>query len=246
MVNLVYQCWIGDMNDKPWILDSVNLCEEYAKKLGAEYIFGREMHLRDSNPSIKLDRYFNILDLIYHPKYKKYDHILYLDVDVFPDKNARDIFQVEGLDSSVDIVGASDTHYSIEDYWDNHLIFKEFGSKLVPSIIPYIPYRFINTGVIVFTKRGRERAKKYWDVNWADWKNKASKNILAADQPYINAMINKHDFKVLELDTDWNYVPWSETKPLPKCNFYHLHLDTTDFHQKIFEKNQNMGFTSDS
>lgn len=237
MVNLVYQCWIGDMKDKPWILDSVNLCEDYAQKIGAEYIFSREMNLIGSDPALKLDRYFNILELIYHPKYKKYDHILYLDVDIFPDKDARNIFEVEGMDNSIDIIGISDTRYPIEDYWDNHLLFREFGSMLVPSIIPDIPYRFLNTGVMVFTKRGRERARKYWDVNWIDWKNKASKNILAADQPYINAMINKHNLNVLELETEWDYVPWSESRTLPKCHFYHLHLATTDFHKKIFEKN---------
>jgi len=253
LVNLVYQCYIGDMKDR-WIPYSVQSASDYADRIGADYIFSRSMSLEGSNPNRRLDRYFNILDLIYDPMFEKYDHILYLDVDILVNTSADNIFNVEGIMKDTDVIGSFEYSYKLNEYRENEEVFKKHGSFLIPSKIPTVLYRFINTGVIVFTKKGRERARLEWDVDWRDFRDTVDKGLLTADQPYINAMLNKHNFNVLELDEEWNYPVddingHSSNKVMgyleegEKINFLHCHFDSMKDFSIFSKKIQNRGFT---
>ncbi len=248
MVDLVYQCYIGDISNK-WIHYSSQSAESYADRTGSEYIFRRYMTLKGSNVSRKLDRYFNILDLIYDPEFEKFDNILYLDTDILVNPMAGNIF--DQVVPGVDVVAASEYSYKPNEYSENEEVFKKHGSYLVPSKMKDIPYRFVNTGVIVFTKKGRMRARSEWDVDWKDFRDSSNKGILVADQPYINAMLNKHNFDVLELDEEWNYSIDNPNDPVidriieaagkgHKVNFYHCHFESLeDF--KNFSKKMKIG-----
>jgi hypothetical protein len=109
-----------------WIHYSSQSAESYADKTGSEYIFRRYMTLKGSKVSSRLDRYFNILDLIYDPEFEKFDNILYLDIDVLVNPMADNIF--DKVTDHIDVVAASEYSYKPNEYLENEEIFKKHGS----------------------------------------------------------------------------------------------------------------------
>jgi lipopolysaccharide biosynthesis glycosyltransferase len=238
MVNLVYQCEIRSetgthISDFP-IHYSVTSAQHYAGKYDCDYIFNTSMTLEGAEPyvlrddekwdKVYADRYFNILDLIYDPVYEKYDNILYLDTDVIVDPYAKNIFEVNGIDENTDIIGTPEPNEH-NSTGPHSRMYEKFGSHLVGSTRKDIRYRIINTGVIVFTKNGRKKAKETWDVDWRDWRDNSQNWLFGNDQPYINAMMIKHNFNVIELSDSWNRIMGARIMgnlDNKKSHFYHF------------------------
>ena len=235
--NLVYQYWLGPGSRDYWTLRSLESAQSYAGRTDADYIFNTNPTLKGLDRSNKDHYYFGILDLIYDTKYDSYDDILYLDCDIVIHPKAANIFQLPEMEDCVDLA-ASMQIVHLEDYWEMYNVFKKVGAFFKNAYTSGVPYKHFNTGVILFTKKGRLRAREEWDVNWLDWLeiNKDEDKILILDQPYINAMVNKHSFKLLELGTEWNHVPDLTLPNLHKAHFYHLHTSFGDDHARFFQR----------
>ena len=87
----------------------------------------------------------------------------------------------------------------------------------------------INSGVMVWSREARLKARESFDDHekWFHHKNayldskwiNAGHSSHCLDQPYINAMVTKNNFKVLELDRVWNRFPTGKEET--ECNFAH-------------------------
>lgn len=228
MSNLVYQAWINPGNVHPGLTNSTESASAYATRMNCSYMFSRQSYLV-SKFSFTYS-FYNILDLIYDEYFDRYDDILYLDTDIIVDPDAGNIFK-EKKSKWTDVIGTPERNYewcagltypkSVVD--QHYRRFEEFGSKVVKSAKANAPLRIINTGVIVFTKKGRLKARKTWDdwKTWADYRGEYSK-IMTYDQPFINCMFNKYDFNVVELDDEWNFPPHFMEGKVPKSHFYHF------------------------
>jgi len=221
--NLIYQCRLGIHPD--WSEHSVKSMSAYADKVSAQYMFSRSSTLRGLDENIMIHRYFNILDLIYDKKFEAYDDILYADTDVLADPDAEDIFGIPKA-KHIDVVGVpekaiGDGHPGfMQKRWIN--LYREKYERFNIPII-YKNVRQVNTGVILFTKKGRLKARERFEY-WLPWASDLISNtVMDNDQPYLNAMFDKYQFNVMDIDDKWNMpVSWFNDTPCPKSNFYHF------------------------
>lgn len=203
MKNLVYQSHIGNsISNYPGMEISLNTAFNYANRFNCSYMFNRIMTLKGADTNSLYDRYFNILDLIYDPYFDTYDNILFLDTDVIVHKNADNIFEIPEIRPHTDVIG-------IPENTSN---------------------RYINTGVIVFTKKGRKKAREKWDINWKAWQKIQPKGnpSLLVDQPYMNIMMTRHNFNIIKLGEQWNF--WvTEPSYSGFAHFYHFSNDSKKY-----------------
>ena len=211
-----------------WAKRSVSYFRKYANIHGVDYFFFTDRFVGATS------NYFEILRTYKDPMFDKYDKVLYVDVDVIPKDMSGNIFDID----IVDIAGWPE--------WDHPDLlrkpkttasqtlasrYQHFGSKIVkPKTVQY-NIRMINTGVLLWSLQARRKARSKFDDHekWFHYKNTVLDNNLKAsvvghssqclDQPYLNAMWNKYNFDVKELDIVWNRFP---TKNEGRhCNFAH-------------------------
>lgn len=221
--NLIYQCRLGNFPD--WAEHCVNSMRSYAIKVGANHMFSMKCTVPGLDQSIFLHRYFNILEPIYNPYFDQFDDILYVDTDVLADPDAENIFDLPKK-TNTDVVGIYESpqgnsypgHYGSD-------MREKFIKKYTRFDVPILRKRIeqINTGVIIFTKRGRLKARRTFD-DWLPWvSDPEGSTSLNNDQPFLNAMFDKHRFNVLAIGDEWNMPPsWYNTIPCPKSHFYHF------------------------
>lgn len=207
-----------------WGMRSSSYFKRYAEKVGADYYFFTEPYVNATS------NYFEICRIYLDEMLDQYDKVLYVDLDVMP-KSDNSIFEIP----VVDVAGWPEyKHPKIKGnpQWkrDPSLIsrFRHFGSDLVDAkTIQNI--RMINTGVLLWSKEARLKARENFDSyeEWFHYKNKLLDSSLGdvghsthcLDQPFLNAMFNKYKFDVLELGYEWNRFPtYNENEP---CNFAH-------------------------
>ena len=209
-----------------WARCSTKLFAEYAKKHNADYFFLEDRYVNATS------NFFEVTRLFKDPMFDKYDKLLYCDVDVIPKKMEANIFDVLGdndfagwpeqrmYDLIVDINWSATGALSQR--------FADFGSRLVPST-QHRGIRMMNSGVMVWSRDARLKARESFDDHekWFHHKNayldpqwiSAGHSSHCLDQPYINAMVTKNNFKVLELDRVWNRFPTAIEET--ECNFAH-------------------------
>lgn len=221
--NLIYQCRLANLPE--WAIHSAKNIGQYAKKVGAEHEFSRKSTLKGLDESIVMHRYFNILEVIYNKRFDQYDNILYLDTDVIADPNAENIFDIN-IKKHIDVVGVWEKPLGNGapgfNQKDQKRLFHEKYSRFNIPIIRKNIHQ-INTGVIIFTKKGRMKARERFD-DWIPWaSDPIRKSTLDNDQPFLNAMFDKYEFNVMSLDDTWNMpVSWFNNVACPKANFYHF------------------------
>lgn len=220
--NLIFQCRLG--NNPDYAKHCVKNIRSYAEKIGVKHMFTQKVTIPGLDSSIFFHRYFNILEPIYNPYFDQFDKILYMDTDVIADPDAENIFDIE-LASHIDVMGVYEKPLgnSAPGFMskDRHI----FESKHIRFNIPQRPghIKQLNTGVILFTKKGRLKARKLFD-DWIPWVNDIEGSpSVNNDQPFLNAMFVKHKFNIFEIDDVWNMPPsWFIQTPCPKANFYHF------------------------
>lgn len=253
--NIVFQYWYdmrrrketyphyGELSRRSW--------ELYAKRYNATYMFSLENYMNLNNMK-RMQGYFEILRIIYDPFFDTYDKLLFVDMDSFPTRDAQNIFDVNieevlGVPERV-IPGTRGAPPQWTEAGNNpyrrrlHIEkFESVGSFLKESDFPgSFNVRMINTGVLVFTKEARLRARKEWDNfrKWVDndvtYDGKQYPDVIACDQPYINAMFNKYDFKVKQVSEEWNCpLHWYKDMTLIPKNLNIVHLSGHDGKEKF-------------
>lgn len=217
--NLVFQYYVG--NIPAWAKASATLCSNYAKKFGVEHQFHTDSKFSD-NP------YYESLRLLYDESFDEYDHILYLDADIAPNTK-ENIF-----DYTVADVGAVLDRHSADfdvnnpkeqQLFDNMGLFyfesnaadiwvAKYGERARPRPSKSDPgmVRQINSGVMLWSREGRIRARKefldYKEYMSLDFGSKQFEEFQKLDQAYYNCMFNLLDFDVTELPRKFNNHRW--------------------------------------
>lgn len=224
-----------------WVERSVQYFREYAKKHNAEYFFFEDRYVNATS------NFFEILRLYKDPIFDQFDNVLYLDVDVMPKNIDANIFDIH----FGDVAGWPEwraPEISVPINWNaNHQIasrFADFGAPVVPSKSAPTNLRMINSGVMLWKKRARLKARESFDDHekWFNHKNalldskwtSAGHSSHCLDQPFLNAMFNKNNFKVTELGMEWNRFP-TKKESFP-CNFAHYVGDYRYNIPKMFEE----------
>ena len=247
-MNLIYQCFIGQ-NQPAYVKKLTGYVQDYAKKCGADYHFEKDLKLEGADPKVSMHRYFNILQVL-DPECDKYENIFYLDCDILPDARAKNIFAMIKPDDWI-MASKEDRGYNTVYGPAFHVVIdviKKFKSKYLRMDCPLptdgrniIQY---NTGVVVFTKKGRIKLRESLE----DWKKLANdldgSPSLNNDQPYLNGMFVKYDIPVREIGWRWNLYPFyylndrerydEEPPVVPRGHFYHFSNPHGKHHGTIF------------
>jgi hypothetical protein len=210
--------------------------EYYAERIGADHIYSDERVLTKGH-GCNTSLLFECLRVIYDPMFDEYDYVLFVDTDIVVNTEENIFELAEELDIEVmgvlesDIVTYSGGGYNSWDYEENK--FNEFAHKfrsngcpVLPTLPPNRPSRLtiLNTGVVVWSREARLRARKEFD-NWENWcygKPTFHMSIMN-DQPYISAMLGKHGFDLTTIDQSWNDSPHYKTEEefFEKAKFCH-------------------------
>jgi lipopolysaccharide biosynthesis glycosyltransferase len=205
--------------------DCANISREsfadYADKIDADYYYSDEAkfigdvdYTSDSTALL-----FECLRVIYDPLFDQYDKVLFADTDIVVNTE-EDIFDlcddgdVFGVLES-DFVTANGGGYNTWDFKQETLLeftakMEQHGVPLVPVLPPSKPSKLtiLNTGVVVWTREARLRARELF-MPWTEWffaKPEYHMSIMN-DQPYISGQLMLHDFDLVSLDQTWNDSP---------------------------------------
>ena len=209
-----------------WVKKSTELFRQYAEKHNAKHIFLQDRFVNASSD------YFEAIRLFKDPQFDKYDKMLFVDVDVIPVNSNVNIFDID----VVDVAGWPEHHFDgieVKIRWKDQQLqmkkrFQAFGTDIVDSTIAG-GMRMINSGVMLWSKDARLRARQLFDDHeaWYNYQNcildrkwkSSGPRTHCLDQPYFNAMFNKYDYNILELKKEWNRFPTKDDN-MP-CNFAH-------------------------
>jgi hypothetical protein len=218
----------GSHNIPIWASLSSNKFLDYSKKVNAEYMFWDTRYVN------AVSNFFESVRLFTDPALDVYDKLLFVDVDVFPMLNAPNIFDID----VIDIAGVNEQNFNgcllNHNVWNTqkeHLEkrYNHFGTSVVLNKDSNV--RMINSGVMLWSRQARIKARQKF-INWNDWYNYKNKIVNSKygkefphrahclDQPYYNAMFNKFEFDIIEIDRRWNHGPVKTDNR--SCYFSHL------------------------
>lgn len=209
-----------------WVFISSIKFREYAEKHNATHVMGLDRYVKSTS------NFFEVTRLFRDPYFDQFDNLLYVDCDVIPKNMGANIFDVP----FGDVMGWPEWRHpelAVKVNWNNESAvrqrFADFGAPLVKPKSIDAPYRMINSGVMLWSKEARLKARdRFIDhEKWFHHKNAlldpkwkgSGHSSHCLDQPYFNAMWNKFDFDVTECGPEWNRFPMkNENFP---CNFAH-------------------------
>ena len=210
MKNLIYQYWDGNIT--VGCRAGVENMKEYAKRIGAEYIF-------EENPKFvtnlgSYSPHYGAFKPVYDEKFHEYDNVLFADTDVFAvdglEENIFENFNAEvGICTEPDqpklrvktagnITSARDEKWAavVESKWDIKVPRTSEGLVTV-----------YNSGVVLYSNNGLLKAKEKF-VPFKEYVDMIKAEKLFAfytcDQPYLHAMLEVADMDWVELDNGWN------------------------------------------
>lgn len=207
----------------------------YADKIGCHHQYSKkQVFTKGKTGSTVL--LFECLRMIYDPIYDKYDKVAFIDSDIICNTE-ENIFDV----SDAEVYGVLESEIKFNDdgggynAWDFNdkkkklLLDKHerLGIPAVPtpeSLRPSCAATF-NTGVLVWTKEARFKARERFD-DWYTWMEDGDKHgdpfWLNNDQPFISGQIMKHGLKWESVDQTWNDTPthWKDDRGY-EMNFLH-------------------------
>lgn len=223
MKNMIYQYWLG--NPGIAVQHGVDNMKAYAERIGAEYEFAKDPSWAKKRCSIP--EYYNAFEPVWTDRFQDYDKILFVDTDVFAvDGLTENIF-----DQDIKEIGiCNEPHKEIshlttrspinteqDEKW-NRVLVQNFGKEMPRNKDGNL--KIFNSGVVVYTPEGREKARKNWIPfsKYIDTVKSAGLNrFYTIDQNYLHAMLIIGDHKYTIMDSGWNsYVHYdgdSKTKP---------------------------------
>jgi hypothetical protein len=223
--------------------------EKYAKEIECEYMFSDTQHFTkgefEKSAGCLL---YECLRIIYDPAFDKFDKILFADADIVANTK-ENIFDV----SDAEVYGVLESDVLTDDQrggyntWDlNPEHRKWYTDKFNQHNVPIVPHlesdvrpsRFtiLNTGVVVWTKEARLKARELFD-DWKPWAFPKAFNpdwiehhtSICNDQPFISGQLTKHKFDFEPISQSWNDTPthyldpqkWIDGKGRHPCHFLH-------------------------
>lgn len=204
-MNLIYQFWSGS---RPRYADvSRRWFEEYANKIGAEYLF-----LDNPKSFSKHGEYFNACRPLFDESFHKYDRVLYLDMDIFPVQGCvENVFEVEckgiAMAEEPDQIEQRKNKWSNTIHVDNDKLWKQKLEARFQSNIPvdkegYV--RTFNSGVVLYTQEFMRSAQQKF-INIEQYVDACISlpKFYSLDQNYLNANAFREDY-FSPLDVEWN------------------------------------------
>jgi len=214
MKNLIYQYWDGTIKES--VRAGVSNMKTYAERIGAEYIF-------EDNPKWILSKgmnfgyysaHYGAFKFIFEKEYEEYDNILFCDTDVFAVDNLDvNIFKdfkhdigicEEPFQPKQRLITTGQITSKSDDKWAR-VVEEVYGGKMPRTEDNLI--KVYNTGVVLYSKKGIEKARKYFN-DFQAYVNLIQKNKLhsfyTCDQPYLHAMLFSKPFDVCIMNNEWN------------------------------------------
>jgi hypothetical protein len=212
--NAIYQYWDGV--DTSGNRAGSAAMRRYAERIGATYIY-------EHNPRFVTDLgpyspHYGAFKPIYDPRFDEFDHLLFADTDVFPvDGLVEDIFE--------QFTGQPEIQVGVCEEWQQPEMRKRFPGPIdhakderwvrmvesrwpvrMPRTLGGLP-RVFNSGVVVYSREGRERARRKF-VPFSQYVNMVRRAGLPAfytcDQPYLHAMLEVAAMRWIVMDYRWN------------------------------------------
>ena len=208
----------------------------YADKIGAQHHYStKQVFTAGHTGSTVL--LFECLRMVYDTLYDEYDKVLFVDTDIICNTE-ENIFDV--VEDGVDVTGVFESDIQTSkgggyNTWDyNEEVYTQLKEKYKRNNIPIVPTKppnrisnvtTFNTGVLVWTKEARLKARECFD-SWLDYMKDGEEHgdpfWLNNDQPFISGQLMKHGFKVKSIDQKWNDTPthWADDRGYD-MNFLH-------------------------
>lgn len=226
MKNLVYQYYIpyesgdkdiGGTSMPEWARAGSRSAQAYANSCNAEYLLSHERYFPDLDP--RLDS----LKLFHDPQFDQYDNILCLDLDMLISTH-QNLFKFSIDD--VAMVHELGVHTGGPSGWIRRVMegpieqrgVIAYGKKLFgddwmfpkSSLYPTEKYRYLNGGLQLWSKSGRLKAREHF-TSVHDY----VLHTRYTEQMYLNIQLSQPMFKVTELNSIWNRLPyqWAYNKP---------------------------------
>jgi lipopolysaccharide biosynthesis glycosyltransferase len=225
-----------------WALVSRRSFEEYSSKYNVEYMWYEEQTIDSPSP------FFESLRPVYDSTLDVYDYILYVDCDVYAADDTDNIFDY--AKDIGDVGGVMDRHITeldeelvkyiaqknqtFSDGWFNYEVeahdairqhyqnwFKWKKSTTHPALD-----QFINSGVVMWSKQGRLKAREQFKSTRDYYTNiefgpTNGHRFQMYDQGYLNTMLAMLDFDVTELPVRFNDQEWERYRaPLNASNTF--------------------------
>ena len=245
MKNLIYQYWKGPL--KPGIKSSIKLMKAYAERISAEYRFDHNIEIASKTCNVPI--YYEPANPLVDSSFDEYDNVALIDIDVFPVEGLEEnLFEAHnGKDIGIctepsqpyfrsiyNVAGIT----SVNDKRWCELIEKKWGIKY--SYDKNNCPKVFNTGVMVFSKKGLQKAKDNWP-SFQEYIDCIKENRLPRFYylylDYASAFIHHSDIEFEEMHNGWNsYMHKLGSSPNAKVNdtrseetkFVHIMFRTAD------------------
>ena len=225
MKNLIYQYWLG--NPGIAVQHGVENMKAYAARIGAEHEFQKNPTW--AKQKCDYPQYYNAFAPIWEDRFSEYDKILFVDTDVFAvdglnenifDQDIKEIGICDEPHKEISRLTASGAINTAQDEKWNKVLIQKFGKEMPRNKAGNL--KIFNSGVVVYTPEGREKARKNW-VPFQKYIDTVRAGGLGRfytiDQNYLHAMliIGNHDYTVMH--NGWNsYVHYDgESKTVPRA-----------------------------
>lgn len=207
-MNLIYQYWIGEMTNGA--RESQRQIKEYAKQIGAHYRFDTDgpKVLTSGNRA----PYYDIFRPLYEGSFKEYDHVLYLDTDIYRTTvPARNIFEEakgnimmaeEKLQPALRAKKTKGICGAKDEEWGK-ICEKKWGCILPRDRKGRL--RVFNSGVVMFSRAFMEDPKMIPVRDYLSHiPSKKFHGLYRTDQNYLHACSFRDGVDFQELHPDWN------------------------------------------
>ena len=248
---LIYQVYVGKRSR---LYDHcTKSAEEYAKKIGADYICQRQPILRIKPDIFSTNRSKESYEKhggflpIYEKEnafdyFDKYDQIAIIDSDIWIRPTAPDIF--EDLDPEYDFGAVVESEMNIEPWYVQKIANysrMQYGSlKIDWTYNDRTGFPFMNMGLMVMNKSFQkylngQTAREFLDRHefkmfidgMGAWK-------WSTDQTLLNYWIRKEKMNIKKMDPKWNGL-FTAVQNINECHFVHFFLK-----DKLPERGENV------
>jgi len=222
--NLIYQLYIpytgpnkniireGENGFPDWATIGMKSAQAYANKIGVQYELSTEKTFNAPNQLLEKCRVY--LD----PYFDQFDKVLFLDLDTIVSTDDN-IFNVNINDVGlVQDGGDGAPRGFIQNIVNN--IESYGGVKLPKSKTVLNEKRYLNSGVVLWSKQGRIKARERF--GGLKEINRYRETLKLNEQPYLNLMLNLHNINVTELSNEWNRMNYMWKFEIPDGKINHF------------------------
>jgi len=221
--NLIYQYYFpftgpnkdliepGERGLPLWAEIGVRSGKNYADRIDVHHEFNYKTRIGAPNQNLEACRIF--MD----PFFDDYDKVLMLDIDtIIPTEH--NIFDNEIIDMGM----VQDGGPGSPQKWIKETVNKleDYGGVTFPTSKTYFEKRYLNGGVVLWSKKGRIKAREKFGGLREMFRYRET--LQMNEQPYLNLMINKHNMHVTELPPEWNSMNYMWRGGEPKGKIWHF------------------------